>query len=134
MWRRVVVAITCRCSVFVITTTQLHLTESELRFRTGSNPACSVREIHGGEDLWKWSWLEITLNVFCRSPIPQKQFVVSNLVFPNNTILSFLFFFFFIIDIRFLIPAVIAQVFIPTAEHVIPAGTQTNKPNAEIET
>ena len=28
----------------------------------------------------------------------------------------------------------IAQIFNPTAEHVIPTGTPTNKPNAEIET
>ena len=40
--------------------------------------------------------------------------------------------FFFIIDLYFLIPAVIAQIFIPTA--VIPTGTQTNKANAKIET
>ena len=42
--------------------------------------------------------------------------------------------FFFIIDLYFLIPAVIAQCFIPTAELVIPIGTQTNEANAEIET
>ena len=44
------------------------------------------------------------------------------------------FFFFFIIDLYFLIPAVIALIFLPTAELVIPTGTQTNKANAEIET
>ena len=33
-----------------------------------------------------------------------------------------------------MIPAVIAQSFIPTAELVIPTGTQTNEANAEIET
>ena len=32
-----------------------------------------------------------------------------------------------------LIPAVVAQIFIPTAELVIPTGTQTNEANAEIE-
>ena len=53
--------------------------------------------------------------------------------FPNNTILSY-FFFFFIIDLYFLIPAVIAQSLIPTAKLVIPTGAQTNEANAEIET
>ena len=38
------------------------------------------------------------------------------------------------IDFYFLIPAVIAQIFIPTAELVIPTGTQNNEANAEIET
>ena len=33
-----------------------------------------------------------------------------------------------------MIPAVIAHSFIPTAELVIPTGTQTNEANAEIET
>ena len=41
---------------------------------------------------------------------------------------------FFIIDLYFLIPAVIAQIFIPTAELVILTGIATNKANAEIET
>ena len=45
-----------------------------------------------------------------------------------------LFFFFFIIDLYFLIPTMIAQMFISTAELVIPTETQTNKANAEIET
>ena len=39
-----------------------------------------------------------------------------------------------IIDLHFLIPAVIAQIFILTAELVISTGTQTNQANAEIET
>ena len=42
--------------------------------------------------------------------------------------------FFFIIGFYFWIPAVIAQSFIPTAELVIPTGTQTNEANAEIKT
>ena len=45
-----------------------------------------------------------------------------------------LFLFFFVIDLYFLIPAVTAQIFVPTAELVIPTGTQTNEANAEIET
>ena len=56
-----------------------------------------------------------------------------NLSFANNTILSCIFFVFFIIDLHFLIPAVITQIFIPTVELVIPARTQTNEANAEIE-
>ena len=43
-----------------------------------------------------------------------------NLDFANNTILSCFFFFFLIIDLYFLIPAVIAQIFNPIAELVIP--------------
>ena len=43
-------------------------------------------------------------------------------------------FFFFIIDLYFLIHAVIAQIFIPTTELETPIGTATNKANAEIET
>ena len=57
-----------------------------------------------------------------------------NLSFPNNTILSCFFFFFLIIDLYFLIPAEIAQIFNPTAELVIPTGTRTKEANAEIET
>ena len=33
-------------------------------------------EIHNGKDLWQWSWLEIRLNVFRWSTIPQKQFII----------------------------------------------------------
>ena len=40
---------------------------------------------------------------------------------------------FFVIDSYFLVPAVIAQIFIPTVELVIPTGAQTNEVNAEIE-
>ena len=57
-----------------------------------------------------------------------------NLDFANNAILSCVFFFFLIIDLYFLIPAVIPQFFIPTAELVIPAGMVTNEANAEMET
>ena len=44
------------------------------------------------------------------------------------------FFFFLIVDLNVWIPAGIAQFFIPTAELVIPTGTQTNEADAEIET
>ena len=58
--------------------------------------------------------------------------IVSNLVFPENIIFSCFFFFFLITESYFLIPAVIAQVFIPTAELVITTGAATNEVNAEI--
>ena len=56
-----------------------------------------------------------------------------NLDFANNTILSYLFFFFLIIDLYFLIPAVIAQIFNPVAEVVIPIGIPTKEVKAEME-
>ena len=43
-----------------ITTTQLHLTKSKLRFCAGSNPAHGVSEICNAENLWQWCWLEIS--------------------------------------------------------------------------
>ena len=42
--------------------------------------------------------------------------------------------FFLIFDLYFLIPAVTAQSFIPTAELVISTGTKANEANAEIKT
>ena len=54
--------------------------------------------------------------------------------FPNNTILSCIFLFFFIINLYFLIPAVIAQIFLPTTELVKPKRRQTNEANTETET
>ena len=65
----------CR-GVVVITTAQLHSTKPELRLCAGSNPARGVSEIRDGEDLWQWSQLEIRLNAFCQSTIPQKQFII----------------------------------------------------------
>ena len=56
--------------------------------------------------------------------------IVFNLDFPSNTNLLC---FFFIIDLNFLILTMIAQMFTPTAELVIPTGTQSNDANAEIE-
>ena len=64
------------CGVVAITTAQLHSTKPELSFCTGSNPACGMSEIGDGEDLWQCSWLEIKLNAFCWSTIPQKQFII----------------------------------------------------------
>ena len=60
----------------VITTAQLHSTKAELRFCAGSNPTRGVSEIRNSEDLWKWLRLEIRLNAFRRSTIPQKQFII----------------------------------------------------------
>ena len=60
--------------------------------------------------------------------------MVFNLFFPNNTILSCFFFFFLVIDLYFLVPAVIVQIFDPTAGLVVSAGTHSNEANAEIQT
>ena len=69
------------CSgVVVITTAQLHATKPELRFCAGSNPARGVSEIRDGEDLWRWPRLEIRLNAFRRSTIPQKQFIITIII------------------------------------------------------
>ena len=57
-----------------------------------------------------------------------------NFDFANNIILSYFFFFFLIIDLYFLIPAVIAQIFNPITELVIPIGIPTKEAKAEIET
>ena len=63
-----------------------------------------------------------------------------NLDFPNNTILSFYqycfnnYYFITTILLYFLIPAVIAQIFNPIAELVIPIGILTRERKSEIET
>ena len=62
---------------------QLHSTKPELRFCAGSSPAWSVFEIRNGEDFWHWSCLEIRLNTFCRSTIPQNQFINSSVVWKS---------------------------------------------------
>ena len=63
-----------------------------------------------------------------------KPSIVSNLSFPSNSILSCFLLFFLIIDLYSLIPAVIAQIFIPTVELAIPTGTSTNEAKVDIET
>ena len=35
-----------------------------------------MSEIHYGEDLWQWSRMEIRLNTFRWSTIPQRQFII----------------------------------------------------------
>ena len=59
-------------SVVVITTAQLHSFKPELMFCASSNPVHGVTQIRDNEDLWRWSRLELTLNVFRRSNTPQK--------------------------------------------------------------
>ena len=48
--------------------------------------------------------------------------------------LLFLFFLFLILDLYLLIPAVIAQIFNPIVELVIPIGIPTKEEKAEMET
>ena len=61
-----------------------------------------------------------------------KTFVLLNLSFASTTILSCFFFLFLIIDA--LIPAVITQIFNPSAELAIPIGVLINDAKTEIET
>ena len=56
-----------------------------------------------------------------------------NLLFDNNTILSCFFFFFLIIDLHCLITAIIAHIFILTAELAIPSGIPAKKKEAKVE-
>ena len=60
--------------------------------------------------------------------------MIFNLVFANNIILKCFFFFFWIIDLYFLIPVVIAQTCNPTVELAIPIGIPANVAKAETET
>ena len=59
--------------------------------------------------------------------------MILNLVFANNNTLSCFFFFFLIIHLYSLIPAVIAQVFNPIADLVIPIGIPGKEAKGEIE-
>ena len=54
-----------------------------------------------------------------------------NLDYANNTILSCCFFFFLVIDLYFLIPAVVAQIFNPIAELAIPVEMPIKEEKAE---
>ena len=56
-----------------------------------------------------------------------------NLDFANNTILSYFFFFLLIIDLQFLILAVIVQIFNLIAVLVIPIGKSNKEGKAGIE-
>ena len=57
-----------------------------------------------------------------------------NLDFPNNTILSCSFLFFLIIDLYFLIAAVITQIFNSILEITIRIGIPTKEEKVEMET
>ena len=59
--------------VGVIAAAKLHSAKSELRFCTGSNPVRGVLEIHVGEDLRQWPRLDMRLNSFHWSTIPQNN-------------------------------------------------------------
>ena len=60
--------------------------------------------------------------------------ILFNVVFAENNILSCFFFFLLIINLPFLLAAVIVQIFNPIAELVKPIGIPTNVAKAEIET
>ena len=57
-----------------------------------------------------------------------------NLDFANNTFLSCFLFFVLIVDLYFLIPAVIIQIFNPITELAIHVGIPTKEAKAEMET
>ena len=63
-----------------------------------------------------------------------KTFMLFDLAFANNTILSGFFFFFLITELYFLIFAVITKIFNTTAELVMPPGIPTKEAKTEIET
>ena len=63
-----------------------------------------------------------------------KTSMLANLGFADDSVLSYFFFFFFIFDLYFLIPAVIAQIFNPFAERLIPLGIRTKEVKAKMET
>ena len=56
-----------------------------------------------------------------------------NLDFATNTVLLCLFFFFLIIDLHFLVPAAIAQIFNPIAKLVISVGITSEEAKAKYE-
>ena len=59
-----------------------------------------------------------------------KTSMLFNLDFASNTILSCFFYFFLIIDLYYLIPKVIAKIFNPIGELVIPIGIPRKKVKA----
>ena len=61
-----------------------------------------------------------------------KTFILFNWDFASNTILS-CFFFFLIMDLYFLIPAVITQIFNSIAELLIPIGIPSKEAKVEME-
>ena len=63
-----------------------------------------------------------------------KTSILLKLDFANNTILSWFFLFFLIIDLYFLITAVLTQIFNAIAELTIAIGIPTKEPKAKMET
>ena len=61
-----------------------------------------------------------------------KTSIVFSLVLASNTNLSYFFHFFLIMDLHFLIRAVIVQILNPSAELAILTETPANKANAEM--
>ena len=59
-----------RCTA-VITTTQLHSIQLQLRFRAVSNPVHDVSEVWDSEKLWQWFRLVTRFKVFFRWTILQ---------------------------------------------------------------
>ena len=59
--------------------------------------------------------------------------IIFNSTFANNTISSYFFFFFLIIELYLLFPAVIAQIFNPIAELVVPMIIPRKEAKAEKE-
>ena len=59
--------------------------------------------------------------------------MIFSLDFANNTISSCFFLCFLIIDLYFLIPAAVAQIFRPVAELVFPTRIQSKEAKSEIE-
>ena len=67
-------------SAVAITTAQPYSSKPEFKFYARSNPVRDVSEIHDGEDLWQMSRLEIRLNAFRWSTIPQNNSSSSSLI------------------------------------------------------
>ena len=78
------------------------------------------------ETNWSWQIYELSKDLEIRTSI------ASSVDFPNNTVLWF-FLFFFTINLYFLIAAVLAKIYISTAELVMTVGTETKEANREIE-
>ena len=67
-----------------------HSTKPKLRFCAGSNPDHAMSEICDGADLWQWPQLQIKLNAFRWSTIPQKQFILINYQWAQNELFQLL--------------------------------------------
>ena len=72
----------------VITTAHLHSTKPELRLCTSSNSARCVSDICDNENLRQWSRLDLRLNAFRLSTIPQEQIIIIKFQEINNKSVS----------------------------------------------